>query len=1132
MKNIFNKFAFFIALSFVFISCGNLTTSENDDSIPQGKGKITISTDLQNGRSVLPTAIDETTTGLKWELTGIKDGETTSNVIKSWTDDNSRTAYESMMDSEIFIDTGTWDFTLTASNTDGKNVLSATIPATINAGENKLNFVMQEATENAASGSIEFTLNFPKEVVGNVVATLYKYDNDNNVVDTNRQLTIDNSSNNNFDSVKYSYPDATGTTSSPLSAGYYILKIELQQKKVDTTTQTVEHKTINTYSCLIRVAPGLTSKGVYTLDELAQLYTVTYNLNEGTFDSTTSPVPTSYNAYTSFELPEPTREGYEFAGWYTDETYNTPAGNDGKYKINSDTTLYAKWVEAVSGITHANNTLYISSYEGLKVFRDIVNGSLESNITIPGDVANSGASVTCYAGTPVTNYNAELQSNITINEDWTPIGVYTNASSQVPYVGEFKGNNNTITFDENFSINSQAAGLFGAISTNCNISNLIIEGNIQSSSTSTSYVGGIVGYATGGSILNCVNRAKFQGTCAGGIAGKTQSTHLYGCVNFGEINGTNYTAGIVGSAASNTSINLCVNIGNLTSSATACGISGDVPADITVQNCINLGTLSATNYIYGISSGSGTISSNISAGKFEGTVLYSCYAVSSSASDTNYYDNSIYSSFSTVNNVVGKATSEFSNWNPDALAWLAAAGRYPLPNLLANSFSESIWNELCVAAEISVSDPVGGDSITYGGTDSTGVPIFYVYSAEGLATFRNIVNGTLLDDTLTSYTIPADSSVTGIADYSITTSAALTNISGVLQADIDLSGIEEWIPIGNADFPFEGSFDGQNKTISNLTISNATTENQGLFGVFDCSLSDEKRCLSNICVTGSITTSSPYVGGLVGQATNIVFQNCENYIAINSSSETVGGLVGQADTCDFIGCTNYADIISTSSAIYNLCVGGIAGLITDVTAEYCYNAGDISANMSVGGIFGFEQSSSISYPTIEYCVNTGVITGSSYYGGIVGYANKALSLGYCANYGEITYSGNDDNLENGFILGGCSSSNTTRATEILSVGKSSSNGTAPTNPTYYAVSKNASVTYSYYDSDKLTDIQGLSFNGGGDALSTSELINGTTLDNFFDGYWNYQIGRYPIPNLKDNISAVAWDLLVRTVSEQ
>ena len=102
-----------------------------------------------------------------------------------------------------------------------------------------------------------------------------------------------------------------------ISAGYYILKIQLQQEGY-ATTPAVEY--INTYSCLIRVAPGLTSYGVYTLDKLAQLYTITYKLNEGTFDSTTSAVPTSYNAYTSFALPTPTRNGYEFAGWYTQES--------------------------------------------------------------------------------------------------------------------------------------------------------------------------------------------------------------------------------------------------------------------------------------------------------------------------------------------------------------------------------------------------------------------------------------------------------------------------------------------------------------------------------------------------------------------------------------------------------------------------------------------------------------------------------------------------------------------------------------------------------------------------------------------------------------------------------------------
>ena len=428
MKNIFNKFAFFIALSFVFISCGNLTTSENDDSIPQGKGKITISTDLQNGRSVLPTAIDETTTGLKWELVGTKDD--TQQIIESWTDGTDEagtvtvTAYQSMTDSEIFIDTGTWDFTLTASNTDGKNVLSATISTTINAGENKLNFVMQEATENPASGSIEFTLNFPKDVVDNVEAKLFKYENNDTEI-SKQTLSIDSSSTDNYSSVKYSYPDATGTTSSPLSAGYYILKIELQQDVGDTTE---DFETINTYSCLIRVAPGLLSQGKYTLPDLAQLYTINYKLEGGKFiDSATT---TSYNAYTSFALPEPTKEGYDFAGWYTQELKEdntiteTLFGNAGETQtINADTTLYAKWTPNTYTITFDANggsgEMDSQSFTYDAAQNLTANKFTRSGYTFAGWNTSSEGTGTSYANSAsIKNLTDEPNGNITLYAQW------------------------------------------------------------------------------------------------------------------------------------------------------------------------------------------------------------------------------------------------------------------------------------------------------------------------------------------------------------------------------------------------------------------------------------------------------------------------------------------------------------------------------------------------------------------------------------------------------------------------------------------------------------------------------------------------------------------------------------------
>ena len=486
MKNIFNKFAFFIALSFVFISCGNLATSENDDSIPRGKGKITISTDLQNGRSVLPTAIDETTTELKWELVGIKDG--TQQIIKSWTDGADETgtvtAYKSMTsDLGIVIDTGTWDFTLTASNTDGKNVLSATISTTINAGENKLNFVMQEATENAASGSIEFTLNFPGDVVTKGIATLTTYEGTN---PDPQEFTANEGTTNQFlSSITYKNEN--------ISAGYYILKIELQQ--VDTTTPTVESKTINTYSCLIRVAPGLTSKGVYTLDELAQLYTITYNLNEGTFDSTTSAVPTSYNAYTSFELPTPTKAGYDFAGWYTDENLQKPVQLDesNKYKITQDTTLYAKWK---------------ISWDGLK--KQIENDSGISEFVITEDLT---ATSTITVSKP---FKITSDKNVTITRGNSIDGaIFKDAFFKVESAGnlELEGTENiTITLDGGNANESPILATAPLITSsgNLTLTNCILQNNTNN----TDYDGGGGVYISGESSIFTMTGGEISGNSA------------------------------------------------------------------------------------------------------------------------------------------------------------------------------------------------------------------------------------------------------------------------------------------------------------------------------------------------------------------------------------------------------------------------------------------------------------------------------------------------------------------------------------------------------------------------------------------------------------------------------------------
>ncbi|MDR3292926.1 MAG: InlB B-repeat-containing protein, partial [Clostridiales bacterium] len=70
-------------------------------------------------------------------------------------------------------------------------------------------------------------------------------------------------------------------------------------------------------------------------------YTVTYVLNGGIGDYTDGEVKegTEISA-----LTDPTKEGYEFDGWYTTESL-TGSAVAFPYTVNADTTFYAKWVE-------------------------------------------------------------------------------------------------------------------------------------------------------------------------------------------------------------------------------------------------------------------------------------------------------------------------------------------------------------------------------------------------------------------------------------------------------------------------------------------------------------------------------------------------------------------------------------------------------------------------------------------------------------------------------------------------------------------------------------------------------------------------------------------------------------------
>lgn len=134
----------------------------------------------------------------------------------------------------------------------------------------------------------------------------------------------------------------------------------------------------------------------------------------------------------------------------------------------------------------------------------------------------------------------------------------------------------------------------------------------------------------------------------------------------------------------------------------------------------------------------------------------------------------------------------------------------------------------------------------------------------------------------------------------------------MLGADIVLSG--EWTPIGTAEHPFKGTFDGSIKisdnnyeyyAVSGLDV-NGTIPYAGLFGVVD------GGTVQNLTVTGSVSSEAKdaHVGGIVGWLK----------------------AKGTVETCVFIG--------SVEAAGENAVRGGLVGKVestASVSDGYCYN---------------------------------------------------------------------------------------------------------------------------------------------------------------------------------------------------
>lgn len=236
---------------------------------------------------------------------------------------------------------------------------------------------------------------------------------------------------------------------------------------------------------------------------------------------------------------------------------------------------------------------------------------------------------------------------------------------------------------------------------------------------------------------------------------------------------------------------------------------------------------------------------------------------------------------------------------------------------------------------------------------------YEVYNAEGLKNIAELVN----------------------EEWKLDINITLTN-------NIDLTGID-WTPIGKDDNKaYTGTFDGNGKTITGLTVTRSNRYT-GLFGFI-------KGTVKNVVLTEVNITSGTFVGGVAGWSFGGNIENCSVSGSVSGSSGSdVGGVVGYQQVGSITGCSSSATVKGTERA------GGVVGVTNGGTTPLtaCYATGNVTVendgtnNSHAGGVVGYNGGG-----TLTACYATGSVTGSGsgtiYVGGVTG-SNNLGTLTAC-----------------------------------------------------------------------------------------------------------------------------------------
>jgi len=318
-------------------------------------------------------------------------------------------------------------------------------------------------------------------------------------------------------------------------------------------------------------------------------------------------------------------------------------------------------------------------------------------------------------------------------------------------------------------------------------------------------------------------------------------------------------------------------------------------------------------------------------------------------------------------------------------------------------------------------------------------------------------------------------------------------------ADIDASSTSTWyvgkgwMPIGYASdggfttyYEFKGNYNGQNHTISGITINRTGIACYGLFGFINNS-TIENLGVTNISITAT-GNNDQYLGGLAAFVyVGCTIDNCYATGSVNGRWQ-VGGLIASSGEDG-----NTPNIIKNSYSQCNVTssywVGG--GLISESrndTITNCYSTGTVTAQGActyVGGLMGTSSS------TVNNCYSSSPVTAGTgeNIGGLIGENSGIISNCYSTGFVNST----------GPKVGGLVGGNTNSGTVNNSYSVGAVTGTTNTGGLvgYNTGTPAVNVTNSFWDTETSGQAAGP---GGGTGKTTEEM---KTVGTFTNAGWDF-----------------------------